>query len=60
MMTGTRFYLAARYSRIYELNSYADELRELGHVVAVRWLLGEHQIHDGALEVEAAEDDMPV
>jgi nucleoside 2-deoxyribosyltransferase len=54
-----RFYLAARYSRIDELNQYADDLRTLGHVVDVRWLLGQHQVHDGALEVENASDDMP-
>ena len=54
-----RIYLAARYSRREELCRYAEELREVGHIVDARWLLGEHQVHDGALEVEAAEDDVP-
>ena len=52
-------YLAGRYSRIDELNCYAMELRSRGHRVEARWLLGNNQVHDGALAVEAAEDDVP-
>lgn len=52
-------YLAARYGRIEEMNAIARELRDAGYAVDARWLLGEHQIHDGALAVETAEDAMP-
>lgn len=38
-------YLAARYSRIDELNFYKRELEAWGHIVTSRWLNGEHQIH---------------
>lgn len=48
-----RIYLAARYSRINELNGYADKLRELGHVITSRWLDGDHQIDDKGLSCEA-------
>lgn len=54
-----KFYLAARYSRIDELNVYANDLRLIGHTVDARWLLGEQQVHVGAREVEAATDDIP-
>ena len=49
-----RVYLAARYSRLAELQGYADELRDIGYVVDARWLLGDHQTHEGADEVESA------
>src|SRR3990167_6344379 len=52
-------YLAARYSRREELLSYKADLEAAGHTVPARWLLGEHQAHDGALEVEAATESMP-
>ena len=55
----TLIYLAARYSRLDELNRYARQLRALGHRVEARWLLGAHQIHDGVLAVETAEDEVP-
>ena len=35
-----KIYLAARYSRIEELNVYAQELRDMGYEVTSRWLLG--------------------
>ena len=53
-------YLAARYSRISELNGYADDLRDVGHLVRARWLLGDHQIHEGADKVEAATVSVPL
>ena len=40
-------YLAARYSRLEELQGYAVDLRAIGHRVEARWLLGDHQIHEG-------------
>ena len=33
-----RIYLAARYHRLRELRSYADELRALGHHVTAHWI----------------------
>lgn len=33
-------YLAARYERRLELVGYAEDLRDLGHVVTSRWLHG--------------------
>lgn len=53
-------YLAARYTRLEEMNGYAEDLRrQLGYRVEARWLKGEHQVHDGALAVESATDDIP-
>ena len=54
-----RIYLAARYSRIDELNGYADDLRALGHVVDARWLNGNHQIHEKQA-VESATMSVPI
>ena len=53
-------YLAARYSRLEELQGYADDLRAIGHRVEARWLLGDHQIHEGADKVEAATVSVPL
>ena len=53
-------YLAARYSRLEELQGYADDLRAIGHRVEARWLLGDHQIHEGADKVEAATMSVPI
>lgn len=49
-----KIYLAARYSRIAELNAYKRELEAWGHIVTSRWLNGEHQRHgaDAAKAVE--------
>ena len=55
-----KIYLAARYSRLKELNLYAADLRDLGHTVDCRWLLGAHQAHDGALEIDAIQGDTPL
>ena len=49
------FILAARYSRLQELNLYAGELRAIGHTVDPKWLLGDHHVHEGADKVEAAQ-----
>lgn len=43
-----RLYLAAKYSRREELNGYAADLRELGHIVECRWLSEEHDLPLGA------------
>ena len=51
-----RVYLAARYSRIAELNGYADELRRRGHDITARWLQGGHQLTAGELSDEAAHE----
>ena len=53
-------YLAARYSRLDELQGYADDLRAIGHKVEARWLKGDHQIHEGADKVEAATVSVPI
>lgn len=42
-----KVYLAARYSRIDELNGYKADLEALGYQVPARWLLGEHRMIDG-------------
>ena len=52
-----RIYLAARYSRIGELNSYKSELEARGHEITSRWLMGDRRVNDTALaEMEMAED----
>ena len=53
-------YLAARYSRLEELQGYADDLRAIGHRVEARWLLGDHQIHEGVDLVEADSISVPL
>lgn len=42
----TKIYLAARYSRLRELQGYASDLRALGHEVTSRWIEGGHQLTD--------------
>ena len=55
-----RIYLAARYARRVELCAYADALRDLGHTIDARWLLGLHQAADDdyARWAEFAADDI--
>lgn len=48
-------YLAARYSRIGELNSYKAELEGKGLTVTSRWLTGEYRLQ----EAKAAEEGSP-
>lgn len=48
-----KLYLAARYSRIEELNRYKSALESVGFEITSRWLLGDHQIDDDGLSVEA-------
>ena len=55
-----RVYLAARYSRLGELNGYAKQLRDTGHTVNARWLLGDHQIHEGNGLVQAPSVSVPM
>lgn len=45
-------YLAARYTRHPELQTYARELKDLGHRITSRWILGGHQITDDGLSAE--------
>ena len=56
----TRIYLAARYSRQKELNTYAKQLREKGFIVDAGWLTGAHQASDVALAVETEKDEIPL
>lgn len=39
-------YLAGRYGRRCELAGYAQDLRDAGHLVTSRWLLGKHEMLD--------------
>jgi hypothetical protein len=39
-----KIYLAARYSRHLELQTYAQELESLGHEITSRWIRGNHEI----------------
>lgn len=39
-----RVYLAARYSRHIEMQGYAEQLRDAGHEVTSRWIMGSHQL----------------
>ena len=55
-----QIYLAARYSRLDELNGYAADLRALGHTVEARWLLGNQQLHEGADSIDAAIVSVPL
>jgi hypothetical protein len=48
-----RWYIAARFDRCNEMNGYAQQLRQSGHIVDCRWLQGLHQIHPGAAEIES-------
>lgn len=41
-----KFYIAARYSRLPEMQGYARQLRALGHTVDAEWLDGEHADED--------------
>ena len=45
-----RYYLAARYSRIDELNKYKQDLEARGNKVTSRWLKGEHRAEDADLD----------
>jgi Holliday junction resolvase RusA-like endonuclease len=44
-----KIYLAARYSRIGEMNQVAAVLRTLGHVITSRWINGGHCMPDCAV-----------
>jgi hypothetical protein len=37
-------YLAARYSRFPEMQTYAKDLERLGHTVTSRWIHGDHEL----------------
>ena len=41
-----KFYFSARYSRLPELQAYAQELEALGHVVTSRWISDENENFD--------------
>ena len=55
-----KIYLAARYSRIGELNSYKSELEARGHEITSRWLMGDRRVNDAALAEMEMADDIPV
>src|SRR5262245_13838614 len=40
----TTIYLAARYSRHPELQTYAKDLQRIGHTVTSRWIWGSHEL----------------
>ena len=41
-----RIYLAARYSRLDEMEEVADRLRKMGHMITSRWHRGDHKLED--------------
>jgi hypothetical protein len=56
-------YLASRYSRHPEMQTYAKDLERVGYVVTSRWILGDHDIRahgqseaDHYMPLWAAED----
>lgn len=49
-------YLAARYSRYPEMQSYAIELMRLGHRITSRWIWGSHQITNEQMEDSAKQE----
>jgi calcineurin-like phosphoesterase family protein len=52
-----RFYLAARYDRLHEMQAYRSLLEDLGHEVTSRWVNGNHDMDsDGYPEDFAYED----
>lgn len=46
-MQPTQIYLAARYTRLGEMQQWRITLESIGHVVTSRWINGSHQIDDG-------------
>jgi hypothetical protein len=50
-----KIYLAARYSRFQELQTYRSILEQQGHRVTSRWINGGHQIDDDGLSAQAKE-----
>lgn len=52
-----KFYLAARYSRFQEMQTYRDHLLISGHEVTSRWIEGNHQIDDAGLSLQAKEEE---
>ena len=55
-----KVYLAARYDRREEMCRYAEILRELGHQVPARWLLGTHQIDPNPEKVDEDAENVPI
>lgn len=41
-----KMYLAARYSRLAEMQEWRDDLHSMGHQVTSRWVNGAHQVDD--------------
>jgi len=52
-----RIYLAARYSRRAEMQTYAEDLIAAGCTITSRWIYGSHQISDEGLSLEATAID---
>lgn len=52
-MNNMKIYLAARYSRIEEMNKVKTDLEKMGHTITSRWINGNHQIKDDELNSEA-------
>ncbi|SPD73794.1 hypothetical protein PITCH_A1970013 [uncultured Desulfobacterium sp.] len=45
-----KIYLAARYGRRKEMLEFANSLLHMGHTVTSRWIKGDHQVSDAALD----------
>lgn len=52
-----RVYLAARFSRMGEMQDKARDLRKLGYTVDIKWITGDHGAVGDA--VESASDSVP-
>lgn len=50
-----RVYLAARYSRMHELENYASELRDYGIETTSRWITGRHETPPDGVAVDSPE-----
>jgi hypothetical protein len=55
MEKGSKVYLASRYIKHVELQTYAAELSSNGYIITSRWIWGSHQISDEGLSLQAEE-----
>jgi len=55
-----RIYIAARYSRLNEVQALAQKLRDYGYTVDASWIKGAHEWDSEAMAVENASKDVPV
>ena len=52
-----KYYLAARYSRIKEMQAVRDELEDRGHTVTSRWIDGGHEAKDTGVDAAGTHDE---